>query len=213
MQSKISIVLSALALVLAGFAFFKKPTAAPLVDTRTGEEVKVAEALTGEEGPRPVVVAYVNADSLNEHYGFIVDKRKQLESKLKTAEANVRKEYQSRQSEVERLIQYAEKNPNLSQTEQMAIQNDIMRMEGEIAQVQEREMTAIQKQRDELDTELHARVKQYLEAYSKQRGIDYVFNYQAGLHTILYGGKAYDVTAEVLAGLNAEYAQEKESKK
>jgi outer membrane protein len=213
MQSKISIVLSALALVLAGFAFFKKPTAAPLVDARTGEEVKVAEALTGEEGPRPVVVAYVNADTLNEHYGFIVDKRKQLESKLNTAEAKVRKEYQSRQSEVERLIQYAEKNPNLSKTEQMAIQNDIMRMEDEIAKIQEREMTSIQKQRDELDTELHARVKQYLEDYSKQRGIDYVFNYQAGLHTILYGGKAYDVTAEVLAGLNAEYAQEKEPKK
>ncbi|HEY8404944.1 MAG TPA: OmpH family outer membrane protein [Flavobacteriales bacterium] len=213
MQSKISIVLSALALILAGFAFFKKPEAAPLVDTRTGEPAKVAEALNGDSGPRPVVVAYINADTINEHYQFIVEKRKQLESKLKTAEANVRKEYQSRESEVKRLLQYAERNPNLSQSEQVAIQNDIMRMEQEMATIQERAMTSIEKERDILDTELHDKVKKYLENYSKQRGIDYVFNYQEGLRVILYGTDAYDITAEVLAGLNAEYAQEKESKK
>lgn len=213
MQSKISIVLSALALILAGFAFFKKPEATPLVDTRTGEPAKVAEAMNSDSGPRPVVVAYINADTINEHYQFIVEKRKQLESKLKTAEANVRKEYQSRESEVKRLLQYAERNPNLSQSEQVAIQNDIMRMEQEMATIQERAMTSIEKERDILDTELHDKVKKYLENYSKQRGIDYVFNYQEGLRVILYGTDAYDITAEVLAGLNAEYAQEKESKK
>ncbi len=205
--------MSAVALAVAGYLFFKKPEQVSLVDTRTGAEVKVAEALAGEDGPRATVLAYVNGDTLNEHYAFIVEKRGQLEAKLVAAENKVKKEYQSRQTEVERLVQYAEKNPNLSASEQGAIQNDIMRMENEIAQIQEREMSVIQKQRDALDEELHKKVGLYLEQYSKQKGIDYVINYQQGLRYILYGSPAYDITSEVLVGLNAEYAKEKESKK
>ena len=213
MTSKISLIVSILSLALAGYLFFRKPQLSNALETRTGEPVKVAEAFSTAEGVKPVVLAFVNGDTLNEHYTFIVEKRTHLESKLAAAENKVRKEYQTRQSEVERLVQYAEKNPNLPASEQAAIQNDIMRMENEMAAIQEREMSAIQKQRDELDEELHKKVGLYLENYAKQKGIDYVVNYQKEMRYVLYGNPAYDITEEVLAGLNAEYAREKEASK
>lgn len=213
MLSKISLAISVVALAVAGYLFFKKPQSSPLIDASTGAEVKVAEAFSGEEGPRPVVLAYINGDTLNERYAFIVEKSEQLESKMKAAEAKVQKEYVARQSELERLMKYAETNPNMSASEQNAIRGDIARMENEMAQIQEREMGALQKKEAELQKELQKRVSDYLTIYAKQKGIDYVINHQSALQLVLYGSPAYDITSEVLAGLNAEYAKEKESKK
>lgn len=213
MLSKISLAISVVALAVAGYLFFKKPQSSPLIDASTGVEVKVAEAFSGEEGPRPVVLAYINGDTLNERYAFIVEKSEQLESKMKAAEAKVQKEYVARQSELERLMKYAETNPNMSASEQNAIRGDIARMENEMAQIQEREMGALQKKEAELQKELQKRVSDYLTIYAKQKGIDYVINHQSALQLVLYGSPAYDITSEVLAGLNAEYAKEKESKK
>jgi len=213
MLSKISLAISVVALAIAGYLFFKKPQSSPLIDASTGAEVKVAEAFSGEEGPRPVVLAYINGDTLNERYAFIVEKSEQLESKMKAAEAKVQKEYVARQSELERLMKYAETNPNMSASEQNAIRGDIARMENEMAQIQEREMGALQKKEAELQKDLQKRVSDYLTVYAKQKGIDYVINHQSALQLVLYGSPAYDITSEVLAGLNAEYAKEKELKK
>lgn len=213
MLSKISLGISALLLVAVAYLFFRKPPQTPLVDAATGVEVKVAEAFSGTEGAKPVVLAYVNGDTLNEHYAYIVEKSEQLESKMKAAEANVQKEYNSRKAEMDKLVKYYQSNPNMPASEQSAMQNDIMRMEAEMEQIQQREMGAMQKKEAELQKELHKRVSDYLAVYAKQKGIDYVVNHQSALQLILYGSPAYDITSEVLAGLNAEYAKEKEAGK
>jgi len=221
MLSKISLGISAILLVAVAYLFFRKPPQTPLIDSATGAEVKVAEAFSGTEGPKPVVLAYVNGDTLNEtngdtlneKYAYIVEKSEQLETKMKAAEAKVQKEYVSRQSELERLMKYAETNPNMSASEQNAIRGDIARMENEMAQIQEREMGALQKKEAELQKDLQKRVSDYLTVYAKQKGIDYVINHQSALQLVLYGSPAYDITSEVLAGLNAEYAKEKEAGK
>jgi len=213
MLSKISLSISAILLVAVAYLFFRKPPQTPLIDSATGAEVKVAEAFSGTEGPKPVVLAYVNGDTLNEKYAYIVEKSEQLETKMKAAEAKVQKEYVSRQSELERLMKYAETNPNMSASEQNAIRGDIARMENEMAQIQEREMGALQKKEAELQKDLQKRVSDYLTVYAKQKGIDYVINHQSALQLVLYGSPAYDITSEVLAGLNAEYAKEKEAGK
>jgi Skp family chaperone for outer membrane proteins len=63
-----------------------------------------------------------------------------------------------------------------------------------------------------LQEELLNRVNQYLAKFTKERGIDYVINKQSEFQVLLFGNSDYDITAEVIAGLNAEYASEKQSK-
>ena len=57
--------------------------------------------------------------------------------------------------------------------------------------------------------ELNKRVEKYLERFAQKKKIDFVLNYQEGIPIVLHGNPAFNVTAEVLAGLNAEYAAEK----
>lgn len=210
MLSKISLGLSALSLIAVGYLLSKStidPDTAPPVST---QPIETGQAIHNTDGPRSAVMAYINGDTLNEHYSFIVEKSNHLEAKLKTAEAKVQKEYIKRQSELERLMKYAESNPNMPASEQNAIRADITRMEEEMNQIQERELGALHKQENELQKELQKRVSDYLSTYAKQKGIDYVINNQSALQLVLYGSPAFDITAEVLEGLNAEYAKEKE---
>jgi Skp family chaperone for outer membrane proteins len=78
--------------------------------------------------------------------------------------------------------------------------------------IQEREVGSLKKKEAELQEELISRVNKYLKTYTRQRGIDYVINQQSEFNLILYGNDAYDITSEVIAGLNAEYRAEKEPK-
>jgi Skp family chaperone for outer membrane proteins len=57
--------------------------------------------------------------------------------------------------------------------------------------------------------ELNNKVKKYLDRYAKMKNIDFVLNYQEGIPIVLYGNNAFNVTSEVLKGLNEEYQQEK----
>ena len=78
--------------------------------------------------------------------------------------------------------------------------------------IEEREHGTLVQQEEELQKELMKRVNTYVEKFAKENGLDYVVNYQSGFQFILYGNKGYDITSEVVAGLNAEYEVEKGGK-
>ena len=175
-------------------------------------EVPVAAAFSGDGGPRPTVVAFVNGDSLNAKYDFIVEKSKDLDQKMAAAEERVKKEYGPRQAQYEQNMRYAQEHPDMSEAEAIALQQDMERLQMEMDEIQQREVGVLQKKESQLQEELLNRVNQYLAKFTKERGIDYVINKQSEFQVLLFGNSDYDITAEVIAGLNAEYASEKQSK-
>ncbi len=176
------------------------------------ESIQMAPAFAGEGGPRATVVAYVNGDSLNAKYNFIVEKSKDLGQKMTAAEERVKKEYAPRQAQYEQNMRYAQEHPEMSQAEAAALQQDMERLQMEMDEIQQREVGVLQKKEAQLQEELLSRVNQYLTKYTKERGIDYVINKQSEFQVLLFGNADYDITSEVIAGLNAEYAAEKQAK-
>jgi Skp family chaperone for outer membrane proteins len=157
-------------------------------------------------------VAYVNGDTLNSKYDFIVEKSNDLDQKMAAAEERVKKEYAPRQAQYEQNMRYAQEHPDMSEAEAMALQKDMERLQIEMDEIQQREVGVLQKKETQLQEDLLKRVNTYLEKFTKERGIDYVINKQSEFQVILYGSPDYDITAEVIAGLNAEYASEKQAK-
>jgi len=176
------------------------------------ENVPVAAAFSGDGGPRATVVAFVNGDSLNIKYDFIAEKSKDLDQKMIAAEERVKKEYGPRQAQYEQNMRYAQEHPDMSEAEAMALQQDMERLQVEMDEIQQREVGVLQKKEAQLQEELLNRVNQYLAKFTKERGIDYVINKQSEFQVLLYGNPDYDITSEVIAGLNAEYAAEKQVK-
>lgn len=209
MLSKISIGLSALLSVAVVYLLIKtNDNAKPSVST----DAPVASAFAGDSAPRPSVLAYVNGDTLNAKYKFILEKSAQLEDKMKVADERVKKEYMARQKEWDELMAYA-KSKTLPPDEEKWTQQRLMQLQAEIEEIQQKETGHIAKKEEELQKELQSRVSKFLDSYAKEKGIDYVFNYQNSIQLILYGSGAYDITNEVVTRLNEEYENEKKEKK
>ncbi|MBX7050423.1 MAG: OmpH family outer membrane protein [Flavobacteriales bacterium] len=205
MLAKISLSISVLLAIAFGYLFWK--TSKTTQRTDSDEPVKVAQAFQGDS-VKATVVAFVNGDSLNANYRFISEKSKDLELKLKAADERVQKAFGSRQEEYQRLIEYAQTHPDMPESEALALQESIGALEAELNGIQQREVGALKKKEAELQEQLQNRVNTFLKKFSKERGIDYVINQQSDFQILLYGSDAYDITSEVIAGLNAEYEAE-----
>jgi len=210
MIAKISLGVSAVLAILVTVMWFK--VSGLSADNSVAESVVVAPAFAGEGGPRATVVAFVNGDSLNVKYDFIIQKSKDLDQKMSAAEERVKKEYGPRQAQYEQNMRYAQEHPDMSDAEAMALQKDMERLQVEMDEIQQREVGVLQKKEAALQEELLRRVNAYLAKFTKERGIDYVINKQSEFQVLLFGNSDYDITSEVIAGLNAEYAAEKQMK-
>jgi Skp family chaperone for outer membrane proteins len=211
MIAKISIALSIVLSIAVGVLWYKV-SAVNSGQNDTPTEAPSAPAFSSEEGPRAPIVAYVNGDSLNTKYDFIVEKSKDLDQKMAAAEERVKKEYGPRQAQYEQNMRYAQEHPDMSEAEAIALQKDMERLQIEMDDIQQREVGVLQKKEAQLQEDLLNRVNQYLAKFTKERGIDFVINKQSEFQVILYGNADYDITADVIAGLNAEYTAEKQVK-
>lgn len=210
MSAKVSMAWSALLtiiVVVLGIKVFSGNKA-----DSTEQAVPVPAAFAKEGGPDATVVAFVNGDTLNQRYAFIVEKSKDLDAKMASAEERVKREYGPRQAQYEQNMRYAQEHPDMSEAEAIALQQDMERLQVEMDEIQQREVGVLQKKEADLQKELIERVNRYLEKYTRERGIDYVINKQSEFQVLLYGNPDYDITAEVIAGLNAEYEAEKQAK-
>lgn len=213
MNAKINLIWCA-ALTAAVVILFMRPAAKTHTPSHSSDlnEAPIISAFSDTGGTRSPIVAYVNGDSINEHYQFIKEKSAGLEAGLKRANSKVQAEYDKRQKEVGELMQYAQ-GKQLPDDERRVIQERLMQLEDEMADIEDREKGALMKQEAELQKELHKRVNKFLDTFAREKGIDYVLNYQESIQLILYGSGAYDITREVLRGLNDEYEEEKKKKK
>ena len=109
-------------------------------------------------------------------------------------------------------MQYAQ-SKQLPDDEAATIESRLQQLQVEMEQIQAKESNAVMEKEAEMQKELQERVQKYLDAYAKQKGIDFVVNYQPNTQFILYGNGAYDVTNDVLKGLNEEYLKEKGEQK
>lgn len=209
MLSKISLGINILLIAAVVYLFFQINKKTEVSPTNV---LPVNSAFNSTEGVKAPIMAYINGDSINAKYKFIVDRSKALEQKYRDADAKVKREYQQREAEAQELAAYAQKG-NIPDDEMRTIESRMQQLEMEIQQIQQQESDRVMKKEAELQKELQERVQKFLDGYAREKGIDFVVNYQPAVQFILFGNNAYDVTSEVIARLNAEYEQEQEEKK
>jgi outer membrane protein len=171
------------------------------------EKSKVVDTIS----PGQMKIAYVNLDSLNAQYLFITEKSAELEKNATAAETKVKNEAALRQREVDELIAYAQKG-NLPADEQATVQNRLGQLQNELAQIQQREEEMLMQSEAALQEDLRKKLEVYTANYAKANGWDYIFSYQSTAPLILFANPIYDLTSEIVKGLNAEYETEKQGK-
>ena len=161
--------------------------------------------------PGQMKIAYVNLDSLNAQYLFISEKSAELEQKAIAAESKVKNEAALRQRQVDVLIEDAQ-NLNLPPEERSRVQNQLNKLQNELAQIQQQEEQLLMQNEAVMQEELRKKLEVYTADYAKANGWDYIFSYQSTAPLILFANPIYDLTSEIVKGLNAEYETEKQGK-
>lgn len=154
-------------------------------------------------------IAYINTDSINEHYAYIADftkvlksKKSVIENQMQTLTTKFQKDYESFQQSAQAGI--------ASEADLMKQKTNLERQQQDIAN-KELQMQNLGIELEEKNIELNKNVKDYLAKYNNGK-FDYVLSYSDMMPTILLVNPKLDITNDILKGINQEYKNNKNKK-
>lgn len=160
------------------------------------------------DSPAPEgAVAYVNIDSVIFKFDMFNDKRNELETKQRSAEA----ELNSKGTQYERGIKdYQDKVTKGLVTRATAaeMENSLTRQQQELISLRDRLQTSLMEEEQVMNRQILDYITRFLESNRDQFPYQYIFGKSFG-SVVLYGDSSLDITKQVLDGLNRQYQSEK----
>lgn len=170
------------------------------------EKVDIKPVISSNTTLSDSKIAYVNTDSINEHYQYIADFTKVIRNKKANLEAQMQSMTAKFQQEYEAFQQSAQAGV-APQSELQKQQASLERQQQELAN-KELQMQNLGVELEEKNMELNKSVKDYLLKINNGR-FDYILSYSDLMPTILLTNPKLDITPEVLKGINDEYSAKK----
>lgn len=152
-------------------------------------------------------IAFVNSDSLMENYEFVKDMKFKLDSNKKVLEtqfSNKQNYFQKQISDLETKVSTYLVSKEEAQKKAMAMQQELMELNQTLTE-------KLSQQELEMNIALMDTISSFMKKYNKKNNYDYILGYSQG-GGILFANDAYDITKEVLADLNKEYASRQKKK-
>jgi len=168
------------------------------------EDQKQFQGQTGREHQIPdFSIAYVELDSIIEHYSMTKDLTGELEVKMKKMESDLSNRERKLQANLNDFQNKATKGletrSRLAEMEQqLAVENQ------NLMQLAERYRMEMAEEHSVMQRKIIQSIMDYLKEYNKEKGYKYILG-NAFDAKILYADPSLNITADVLRGLNAQY--------
>lgn len=199
-MKNVNLIFNIVLLVLVGVLFYlhfsssKKP-----VVQHTPTTGKQAEAPEGM-----CKIAYFEMDSIENSFAMVKDVKAELNRKeeaINTELNKLQRNYQQKASD------YQSKAATMNQVQSEMATKDIMQMQQNLQSRkqqldQEYQDFYMRKMRD-----VKTKIEDFLKQYNGDKGFAYIFAYEPGL--FYYRDTAYNITADVVKGLNETYTTKK----
>jgi len=150
--------------------------------------------------------AYVDLDSLNEKISYIKDNRKALEKEQETIETEWEASYRNLENKKNNFLK---RGNAITQSEAEAFQNELIQ---EQQQVDTKKQTLTQKLNEKsykFMDDIQQKLKDFLEEYNKDKRFTYIFSTGNGLDYMVYKDSSYNITPDVITGMNEMMSEEK----
>jgi outer membrane protein len=196
-MKNISTILSILCLVLIGCLFY--------LHFNRGEKSNKVAASTEKKAETSFKIAYFDIDTLQEHYTYFKD----VSGDIKKKEASMNGELDALTNKYQNTIRkWQEKGNNITQHEGEQAQREV----GTLQQQFQRRKAELEQEMQKLQvdrmSELRKQVEEYLKGYNKDKTYAYILSYEPGF-IIYYKDSAYNITQDLITGLNAQYKEKK----
>jgi outer membrane protein len=213
-MKNLSLILNGVLAVAVAILFYQvhtlKSALMPASETETTDTQVKPIITSGPTNLTDAKIAYVNTDSINEHYAYIADFTKVLRGKKSSLEAQMESMTIKFQNDYQAFQQSAQAGI-APQGELMKAEENLKRQQQDLAN-KELQMQNLGVELEEKNMELNKNVKEYLLRYNNGK-FDYILSYSDLLPTILLTNPKLDITGDVLKGLNEEYKVNKDKAK
>jgi outer membrane protein len=156
-------------------------------------------------------IGYYNVDSLNEQYKLVKDVSNEIEQKIKKMSAGFESEVKSFEkwaTDMEKKM----KEGLLLSSEEKKFMEQFQKRQMELGQKEQKLSLDVQEMQGDNFLKATNRVNDFVKRYAQENGFDMIFQYQIG-GQITYINEAFDVTKDIISGLNKEYDDIKEELK
>ncbi|MCO5239851.1 MAG: OmpH family outer membrane protein [Chitinophagaceae bacterium] len=200
----LSIVLSSIALILAGMLFYQGQT------KYSNLQKAVAEARSGDTSQAKLLkIAYVDLDSIDARFEFYKGKIEAFEKKKDGLDRQLNNAYQQLDK---RRIDFLQKGNAITQSEADIFKKEYDQQLQYLENQRRKTEQDVQQEAMIMRDDIFKKINDYLSGYCKERGYTYVFSYSKNANIFLYEDPIYNITEEVITGLNAMYPQEDKKK-
>ncbi len=171
------------------------------------QQTAPAKAEESSANGKVAKIVYINTDTLMSKYLLAIELN---EAFLKTQEErrtdlNVRAK--SLDQEVNEFQRKLQNNGFLTEARAIEARDQLLVKERNFRRLQEELMEKTAREQNELNKQLFDKLTAFLKVYSKAKGFDIVLSTQVG-GNVLFAVDGFDVTKEVVDGLNEEYRKE-----
>ena len=184
---------SAFALALVATALTSCNKQAPQVEAKS----ETANAATTN-----MKIAYVEVDSIMSQYKFCKEYSLILQKKSQNIQNTINAKGRNLQAAAAKFQQDVQSN-KYTQQQAEAVNAGLQKQNADLQALQQRLGAEFQTETDNFNKALRDSIQHYLAAYNKDKKYAIIIS-KAG-DNILYADKAYDITNEVIAGLNKAY--------
>lgn len=162
-------------------------------------EEKSASTNTANAGMK---IAYIEVDSIMSQYKFCKEYSLILEKKSQNIQNTVNAKGRSLQAAAAKFQQDIQNN-KYTQQQAEAVQAGLQKQNADLQALQQRLGAEFQAETEKFNKALCDSIQHYLAVYNKDKKFSLILS-KAG-DNILYADKTYDITNEVIAGLNKAY--------
>ncbi|WP_207492840.1 OmpH family outer membrane protein [Aridibaculum aurantiacum] len=161
---------------------------------------QVASQTSGSAQTGAFKLAYFEMDSIDNNYEYLKDVRSQLKSKQQELGGQLN---QLKNRYMEKVKKYQQEAPTMTQERANIVEQELMNDQKVLANKEQSldlEMQDIQFKKMQ---DVNKKIEEFLKEYNKDKGFSYIVANQPG--TVYYVDPGFDITAEVVKGLNEQY--------
>jgi len=158
-----------------------------------------------KSGNSAAVIAYVNSDTIMEHYDMVQELKSKIEAKEKLANDSFNMQQQNFEAEVTEYQKNMQAN-KLSIAQAQATEKYLGQKQQNLAALKEELTQKLTNDELKLNGELLDSITNFLKRYNRKHNFDYIFGVAKGSN-VLYAGDSNDITKDVLKNINREYKE------
>ena len=169
---------------------------------------QAANASTQAAGLSGMKIAYVEIDTLLAKYNYCVDLNEAMVKKSENVRLTLNQKAKDLDRQKQEFQTKVQNNAYLTQERAQQEYNRIAKLEQDLQNLGNKLQSELMSENEKNSLQLRDSINAFLKEYNKTRGYSMIIS-NTGFDNLLYADSAFNITKEIVDGLNARYSSAK----